>query len=64
MRKVFEDHAELIPMIKGSGFAAEEKRDKDPLKNHCKRVFKHFKIVFVPLFFWSSASERNLVKLI
>jgi hypothetical protein len=27
MGKLFEDHADLIPITKGSGFAAEEKGD-------------------------------------
>ena len=53
MNNIFEGQAELIPIIKGSSLAAEEKGDKDPLKAHCKKVFKQFKIVFVPLFFWS-----------
>ena len=55
------DQINIIPVSKPISINFKDYQD-DQLLGHCKALYKHFKLIFIPMLFWINISERNLVK--
>ncbi|CDW81864.1 UNKNOWN [Stylonychia lemnae] len=61
LNSIYDTTLELIPL----DVPIQKTKDgptKEPLLERCKELYKYYKIVFIPLMFWSQISERNVIK--